>query len=201
MRGDCQSTAATGRMGRMGQLIYSGIASLDGYIADRDGNFDWSAPDEEVHAFVNDLERDVGTYLFGRRMYEVMAVWETLGTAEDPPVIQDFARIWQGADKVVYSSSLATVSTGRTRIERTFSPDAVRELKAGTDGNIGIGGPTLAAAALDAGLVDECRLFLNPVTVGGGLRFLPDGLGLRLELLEEHTFGNGVVYLRYRTLV
>ena len=187
-------------MGRMGQLIYSGIASLDGYIADRDGNFDWSAPDEEVHAFINDLERDVGTYLFGRRMYEVMAVWETLGTAEDPPVIQDFARIWQGADKVVYSSSLATVSTGRTRIERTFSPDAVRELKAGTDGNIGIGGPTLAAAALDAGLVDECQVFVSPVVVGGGLRFFPEGLELNLELLEERRFGNGVMYLRYRSL-
>ncbi len=187
-------------MGRMGQLIYSGIASLDGYVADRNGNFDWSAPDEEVHGFINDLEREAGTCLFGRRMYEVMSAWETMGGAGDPPVIQDFARIWRAAEKVVYSTSLATVATARTRIERTFSPDAVRELKDATDGSLGIGGATLAAAALDAGLVDECRVFLNPVAVGGGLRFLPDGLNLRLELLEERRFGNGVVYLRYRTL-
>jgi dihydrofolate reductase len=187
-------------MGRMGQLIYTGIASLDGYIADRDGNFDWSAPDEEVHAFVNDLEREAGTYLLGRRMYEVMSVWDTLGGADDPPVIQDYARIWQGADKVVYSTTLTTASTDRTRIERTFNPEAVRELKEGSSRGIGIGGATLAAAALDAGLVDECRLFLNPVAVGGGKRYLPDGLNLRLELLEERRFGNGVVYLRYRAL-
>lgn len=186
--------------GRMGQLIYSAIASLDGYVADRHGNFDWSAPDEEVHAFINDLEREVGTYMFGRRMYEVMSVWESMGGAEDPPVIQDYARIWRAADKVVYSTSLATVDTDRTRIERTFSPDAVRELKAATDGRLGIGGATLAAAALDAGLVDECQVFLNPVVVGGGKRFLPDGLDLRLELLEERRFVNGVVYLRYRAL-
>jgi dihydrofolate reductase len=183
----------------MGQLIYSGIASLDGYVADRDGDFSWSEPDEEVHTFVNDLERDVGTYLFGRRMYEVMAVWETLGSGDEPDYIKDFARLWREADKVVYSSSLATVNTARTRIERTFDPAAVRTLKDSTDRDIGIGGATLAAAALQAGLVDECQLFVNPVAVGGGLRFLPDGLNLRLELLEEHTFGNGVVYLRYRT--
>jgi dihydrofolate reductase len=184
----------------MGQLIYSGITSLDGYLADSQGNFDWSAPDEEVHAFVNDLERDAGTYLFGRRMYEVMSVWDTMGGPEDPPVIQDFARIWRGADKVVYSSSLAGATTARTRVERSFNADAVRELKSGTDRNIGIGGATLATAALRAGLVDECQIFLNPVAVGGGLRFLPDGLNLRLDLLDEHRFNNGVVYLRYRCL-
>jgi dihydrofolate reductase len=184
----------------MGQLIYSGIASLDGYVADRDGNFSWSEPDEEVHTFVNDLERGVGTYLFGRRMYQVMSVWETLGSADEPDYIKDFARLWREADKVVYSSSLATVGTARTRIERTFDPDAVRTLKDSTDRDIGIGGATLAAAALKAGLVDECLLFVNPVAVGGGLRFLPDGLNLRLELLEERRFGNGVVYLRYRTV-
>jgi len=184
----------------MGQLIYTGITSLDGYLADSQGNFDWSAPDEEVHAFVNDLERDAGTYLFGRRMYEVMSVWETMGGADDPPVIQDFARIWRGADKVVYSSSLTAAATARTRVERSFNPDAVRELKAGTTRSIGIGGATLAAAALRSGLVDECRIFLNPVAVGGGLRFLPDGLDLRLDLLDERRFGNGVVYLRYRCL-
>jgi dihydrofolate reductase len=184
----------------MAQLIYTGITSLDGYLADSQGNFDWSAPDEEVHAFVNGLERDAGTYLFGRRMYEVMSVWETMGGRDDPPVIQDFARIWRGADKVVYSSSLAAATTARTRVERSFNPDAVRELKAGTERSIGIGGATLAAAALRAGLVDECRIFLNPVVVGGGLRFLPHGLDLRLDLLDERRFGNGVVYLRYRCL-
>jgi dihydrofolate reductase len=184
----------------MGQLIYTGITSLDGYLADSQGNFDWSAPDEEVHAFVNDLERDAGTYLFGRRMYEVMSVWETMGGPDDPPVIQDFARIWRGADKVVYSSSLTAATTARTRVERRFNPEAVRELKAGTERSIGIGGATLAAAALRAGLVDECRIFLNPVAVGGGLRFLPDGLDLRLDLLDERRFSNGVVYLRYGCL-
>ena len=184
----------------MGQLIYSGIISLDGYLADSQGNFDWSAPDEEVHAFVNDLERAAGTYLFGRRMYEVMSIWDTMGGPEDPPVIQDFARIWRGADKVVYSSSLAHATTARTRVERSFNPDAVRELKTGTDRNIGIGGATLAAAALRAGLVDECQIFVNPVAVGGGLRYLPDELNLRLDLVDEHRFGNGVVYLRYRCL-
>jgi dihydrofolate reductase len=182
----------------MGQLIYSGIISLDGYLADSQGNFDWSAPDEEVHAFVNDLERAAGTYLFGRRMSEVMSIWDTMGGPVDPPVIQDFARTWHGADKVVYSSSLSHATTARTRVERSFNPDAVRELKAGTDRNIGIGGATLAAAALRAGLVDECQLFVNPVAVGGGLRYLPDGLNLRLDLLDERRFGNGVVYLRYR---
>jgi dihydrofolate reductase len=187
-------------MGAMGQLIYTGITSLDGYVADSNGNFDWSAPDEEVHAFVNELERDAGTYLYGRRMYEVMSAWETLGGAGDPPVIQDYARIWQGADKVVYSGSLPNPRTARTRVERTFSPDAVRDLKAGTSSSISLGGATLAAAALRAGLVDECRILLNPVAVGGGLRFLPDGLNLGLDLLDERRFGNGVVYLRYRTV-
>ncbi|MDQ0731290.1 dihydrofolate reductase family protein [Arthrobacter sp. B1I2] len=184
----------------MAQLIYSAIMSLDGYTADADGHFDWSAPDEEVHAFINDLERDVGTYLLGRRMYEVMSVWETMGTSEDHPVIQDYARIWQGADKVVYSTSLDTAATPRTRLERDFLPEAVRELKTATDRNISIGGPTLAAHALKAGLVDECQLFITPVAVGGGLRFLPDGLHARLELLEERRFGNGVVYLQYGCL-
>ncbi|WP_426226293.1 dihydrofolate reductase family protein [Pseudarthrobacter sp. DSP2-3-2b1] len=184
----------------MGKLTYHLSASLDGYIADRDGNFDFSQPDEEVHAFVNDLQRDVGTYLFGRNMYEVMKVWETWDTAAEPAVVQDFARIWHGADKVVYSSTLAAASTARTRIERTFDPAAVRELKAGTEGGIGIGGPILASAALQAGLVDECSLFVCPFVVGGGRKYLPDGLNLRLELLEEHAFGSGTVYLRYRVL-
>jgi dihydrofolate reductase len=187
-------------MGRMGKLLYHSSASLDGYVADRQGKFDFSAPDEEVHAFVNDLQRDVGTYLFGRNMYEVMAVWETWDTAAEPAVVQDFARIWQGIDKVVYSTTLPAASTARTRIERTFDPEAVRGLKAGTGRSIGIGGPTLAAAAFRAGLVDECSLFVTPFVVGGGKKYLPDGLNLRLELLEEHTFGSGTVYLRYRVL-
>ncbi|WP_258802956.1 dihydrofolate reductase family protein [Pseudarthrobacter sp. NS4] len=184
----------------MADLIYTGIASLDGYVADRHGNFDWSAPDEEVHAFINYLERDAGTHLYGRRMYEVMSVWETLGGSDDPPVIQDYARIWQAADKIVFSGSLDKPLTARTTIQRAFEPDAIRDLKERTGGSIGLGGATLAASALQAGLVDECRIFLNPVAVGGGLRFLPEGLNLRLELLSERRFGNGVVYLQYRCL-
>lgn len=184
----------------MAQLTYTGITSLDGYVADRNGDFSWSEPNEEVHTFVNDLERDVGTYLFGRRMYGVMSVWETLGSAEEPGYIQDYARIWQAADKIVYSTTLATASTARTRIEPTFNPEAVRQLKESSSREISVGGATLAASALSAGLVDECRLFINPVVVGGGTPYLPDGLGLKLELLEEYRFGNGVVYLRYRTL-
>ncbi|PNI10407.1 deaminase [Arthrobacter sp. AFG7.2] len=184
----------------MAELIYTGITSLDGYVADRNGNFDWSAPDEEVHAFVNDTERDVGTYLLGRRMYEVMQAWETLGSAADPPVIQDYGRIWRAADKIVYSGSLEAPPAARTTLQRSFDPVAVRQLKENATASIGIGGATLAGAALRAGLVDECRIFLNPVAVGGGLRFLPDGLGLRLDLLDERRFRNGVMYLRYRIL-
>ncbi|MGF9649945.1 dihydrofolate reductase family protein [Pseudarthrobacter oxydans] len=184
----------------MAELIYTGIASLDGYVADRHGNFDWSAPDEEVHAFVNDLERDAGTYLLGRRMYEVLSVWETLGGSDDPPVIQDYGRIWRAAEKVVFSTTLDAPLTAKTAVKRSFEPDAIRDLKEGSRGSIGIGGSTLAANALRAGLVDECRVFLNPVAVGGGLRFLPDGLNLRFELQDERRFRNGVVYLSYRTV-
>jgi dihydrofolate reductase len=184
----------------MAQLVYTGITSLDGYIADREGNFSWSEPDEEVHAFVNDLERSVGTYLLGRRMYGVMSVWETWDTENEPPVVQDYARIWQAADKIVYSTSLTKASTPRTRIEPTFNPEAIRQLKESSSGEIAVGGATLAASALSAGLVDECRLFISPVVVGGGKQFLPEGLGLRLDLLEERRFGNGVVFLRYRIL-
>ena len=185
----------------MAKLLYSAIASLDGYVADEDGNFDWAAPDEEVHSFVNDLERPVGTYLYGRRMYDVMAYWETADTvADQPPVAQEFAEIWQAADKVVYSKTLEDVSSARTRIERDFDPEAVRQLKASAERDLTVGGPDLAAQALKAGLVDECQLFLTPVVVGGGTRSLPDNLRLGLELLDEHRFGNGVVYLRYRTI-
>jgi dihydrofolate reductase len=183
----------------MAKLIYSAITSLDGYVADEDGNFDWAEPDEEVHTFVNDLERPVGTYLLGRRMYEVMLYWETIALADHPPFIQDFAAIWQAADKIVYSKTLETVSSARTRIEREFDPDAVRQLKASAGRDITVGGPELAAQAIKAGLVDECHLFLAPIVVGSGKQSLPDNVRLKLELLDERRFGNGVVHLRYRT--
>jgi len=184
----------------MAKLIYSAITSLDGYIADEDGNFDWAAPDEEVHTFVNDLERPVGTYLYGRRMYEVMVAWEMAHTfADQRPVMQDFAKIWQAADKVVYSRTLAAASTTRTRIERDFDPEAVRQLKAAAERDFTVGGPTLGAHAITAGLVDEYHLFVWPVVVGGGKHFLPNRARLQLELLDERRFTNGMVYLRYRT--
>ena len=174
--------------------------SLDGYVADENGNFDWAAPDEEVHAFVNDLERQVGTHLYGRRMYEVMVFWEKADAlADEPPQIKDYAGIWQAAEKVVYSRSLDAVTTARTRLEREFDPEAVRQLKARAERDISVGGPHLAAKAIKAGLVDEYHLFVNPVVVGGGNRALPDGVRVNLELLGEHLFRNGVVYLRYRT--
>ena len=184
----------------MAKLIYSAITSLDGYVVDEEGNFDWAAPDEEVHAFVNDLERPVGTYLYGRRMYDVMAAWEAIHTlAGQPPVMRDFAEIWHGADKIVYSRTLEAVSSARTRIEREFDPEAVRQMKAEADSDISVGGPDLAAQAIRAGLVDEFRVFVTPVVVGGGRHFLPQGVHLRLELLHERRLGVGVVYLRYRT--
>ncbi len=183
----------------MAKLIYSAIASLDGYVADEDGNFDWAVPDEEVHAFVNDLERPVGTYLYGRRMYEVMAVWETDHTlADQSPVMRDFAQIWQAADKIVYSKTLETVSTARTRIERDFDPEAVRQMKARAGRDTIVGGPELAAQAFKAKLVDECHLFVVPMVVGGGKRSLPDNVRMKLELLDERRFGNGMIYLEYR---
>jgi len=184
----------------MAKLIYSAITSLDGYVADRDGNFDWAAPDEEVHTFVNNLERPIGTYLYGRRMYEVMAVWETADfLADQPAVIQDFAKIWRAADKVVYSTTLETVSSARTRIERVFDLEAVRQMKASAIRDISVGGPDLAAAAIKAGLVDECHLFIAPIVVGGGKQSLPDSVRMDIELLDVRRFGNGVVHLHYRT--
>ncbi|HKE99632.1 MAG TPA: dihydrofolate reductase family protein [Actinomycetes bacterium] len=184
----------------MAKLIYSAICSLDGYVADADGNFDWAAPDEEVHAFVNDLERPVGTYLYGRRMYEVLAAWETVDTRGDRRSVQDYAEIWRAADKIVYSTTLATAASARTRIERRFDPEAVRRLKARGGRDLSVGGPDLAAQAIRAGLVDECHLLLVPVVVGGGTPSLPDGVRLRLELLDERRFGNGTVHLHYRIL-
>jgi dihydrofolate reductase len=178
------------------RLIYSAIASLDGYVADEDGGFGWAAPDEEVHSFANDLERGVGTHLYGRRMYEVMVAWETM---DDPaPVMRDFAEIWRAADKVVYSRTLEAPSSARTRIEREFDPAAVRGMKDSLERDIAVGGPDLGAQALAAGLVDECHLFLTPVVVGAGNAALP--AGLRLELLDQRRFGGGVVYLRYRPM-
>jgi len=181
------------------KLIYSAITSLDGYVADEDGNFDWAAPDEEAHRVVNDLERPIGTYLYGRRMYEVMVAWETMHPrADQPPVVQDFAQIWQATDKIVYSTTLETVSGARTRIERDFDLDAVRQMKASVGRDITVGGPELAAQALTAGLVDECHLFVAPIVVGGGTQSLPPKVRLTLDLLDERRFGNGVVHLHYR---
>ena len=184
----------------MPKLIYSAITSLDGYVADEDGNFDWAEPDEEVHTFFNDLERPVGTYLYGRRMYEVMVAWETVHTlADQPPFVQDFAKIWQAADKIVYSRTLETVASARTRIEREFNPEAVRQMKVSAGRDITVGGPDLAAQAIKAGLVDECHLLVAPIVVGGGKQSLPDSVRLKLDLLDERRFGNGMVHLRYRT--
>jgi dihydrofolate reductase len=183
----------------MARLIYSAITSLDGYVADAEGTFDWAAPDEEVHRFVNDVERPIGIHLYGRRMYEVMAYWEAVpNLADQPPFIRDFAEIWRAAEKIVYSRTLETVASARTRIERRFDPDAVRQMKAAAGSDLTVGGAELAAEAINAGLVDEYHLFVTPVVVGGGKRALPDDVRLRLELLNERRFGNGVVYLRYR---
>jgi len=179
-------------------LRYASITSLDGYVADAQGSFDWSVPDEEVHRFVNDRQRRIGTYLYGRRLYEVMVAWETLPTDDQPAVTRDYAEIWRGAEKVVYSTSLQDVASARTRIERSFDAAAMRELKASASRDLLVGGPQLAAAALRAGLVDAIEQLVSPVVVGGGTPFLPDGLQLDLELVDERRFGNGVVHLGYR---
>jgi dihydrofolate reductase len=181
------------------KLSYFAIASLDGYVADEDGNFDWAEPDEEVHAFINDLERSVGTYLYGRRMYETMAAWETdAALAARSELMRDFAQVWQAADKIVYSKTLERAPTARTRIEPAFDPEAVRQMKTSAGSDLTVGGPDLAADAFKAGLVDECHLFVAPIVVGGGKQSLPDDVRLELELLDEHRFGGGMVYLRYR---
>jgi dihydrofolate reductase len=183
----------------MAKLIYAAITSLDGYIEDAVGKFDWAAPDEEVHAFVNDLERPVGTYLYGRRMYETMVFWESPPDLAAQPVVQDFAAIWQVADKIVYSKTLQSVRSAKTRIEHVFDPEAVRQMKATAGRDLTVGGPELAAQAIEAGLVDEYQLFLVPVVVGGGKRSLPgNGVRVNLELLDERRFRNGTVYLHYR---
>lgn len=184
----------------IGKLIYSAIASLDGYVSDVRGNFDWAAPDEEVHAFINDLERPVGTYLFGRRMYETMVFWEDPpDLSAEPPAFQDYAQIWQAADKVVFSRTLTSVTSAKTRLERDFDPEVVHELKETTESDLSVGGPDLAAQASEAGLVDEFAVFFVPVLVGGGHRWLPDlDVHLKLELLDQRRFRSGVVYLHYR---
>jgi dihydrofolate reductase len=185
----------------LGDLVYSSLQSLDGYVADEQGDFGWAAPGDEVHAFVNDLMRPIGTHLFGRRMYEVMEVWERPEEfPELTPATRDFADLWRTADKVVYSRTLESVSTERTRLEREFDPEAVRALKEASEPDLSIGGPGLAAAAFSAGLVDELQLFLAPVVVGGGTPSLPAGVRLDLELVEERRFEGGMAYLRYRTV-
>jgi dihydrofolate reductase len=182
----------------MAALIYSVIASLDGYTVDADGRFDWAEPADDVHAHINEAQRSFGTHLYGRRLYQTMSAWQTFGTDPgDPPVTRDFGEIWRAADKIVYSATLDEVSTPRTRLERSFQPEAVRALKDAADADLLIGGATLAADALRAGLVDECRIYVAPVVVGGGTRWLPAGIRLRLELLDEHRFASGMAYLGY----
>ncbi|NTU72036.1 MAG: dihydrofolate reductase family protein [Coriobacteriia bacterium] len=183
----------------MGKLIYSMLESLDGYVSDAAGRFDWAMPDEQVHAFANELERTVGTYLYGRRMYEIMIAWETLGLDDgEPPIISEFAQAWRAADKVVYSTTLDAPSSARTRLERAFDPESIRTLKSESPRDISVSGPGLAAAAIGAGLVDHYAFFVFPVIVGGGTRTLPDGFRRDLELVEERRFDNGVVYVNYR---
>ncbi len=184
------------------KLIYSAIASLDGYIEDKHGNFEWAAPDDEVHAFINDLERPIGTYLYGRRMYETMVYWETVGTGGDEsPASRDFAKLWRAAEKIVYSKTLQTPASARTRIERAFEPAAIKKLKESSTRDITVGGAELGGQGLAAGLVDECHLFLGPIVVGGGKRALPDDVRVPLELLDEHRFRSGVVHLHYKVSV
>ena len=186
----------------MARLIYTAIASLDGYIEDREGTFDWAMPDEEVHAFVNDLDRPIGTYLYGRRMYETMVFWETASSeADEPTVFGDYAGVWRAAEKIVYSRALETVSSARTRIEREFDPDAIRQLKENATADVAVGGAQLAGQAIAAGLVDDYHLFLNPILVVGGKRALPDNAHAQLELVDERRFRNGVAHLHYRVSV
>ena len=182
----------------MGRLRYTCITSLDLFVNDEQGSFEWAAPDQDVHACVNDLERDVGTYLYGRRMYEVMRFWATVADGNADLIGRDYARIWRRADKIVYSRSLHEVATARTRLEETFDLDAVRAFVAANDRDVSVGGPTLAAVALAADLVDDVHLFLHPIVVGGGTRALPDGIRSQLELVDERRFACGVVHLHYQ---
>jgi dihydrofolate reductase len=195
----CTTNLGGGRI--MAKLIYSTIMSVDGYVADQDGGFEWAVPDEETHTFINELQRDVGTYLYGRRLYEVMAAWEDEEAfAGEPSYIRDFARIWRSAEKVVYSNTLNFVSSSRTRIERDFNPGQVRELKSGAGGDLTVGGPELAALAFRARLVDECHIFIAPIILGGGKESFSDGYRVDLQLLDEHRFENGMTHFHFRTL-
>jgi dihydrofolate reductase len=183
----------------MARLVYAALTSLDGYVADERGNFDWAAPSDEVHAFVNDLQRPIGTHLYGRRLYEVMRAWETMHTLPDQPaVVLDFAASWEAAEKVVYSRTLEAVSTARTRLERAFDPEEIRRMKLTSEWDLLIGGPELDAQAVAASLVDDVHLFLTPVIVGGGTRALPDHVRLDLELVDERRFADGTVYMHHR---
>jgi dihydrofolate reductase len=182
----------------MAKLVYAALASLDGYIEDADGGFAWAEPNQEVHRFANDLEKELGTYLYGRKMYEVMSVWEEEQPPDRPAYEHEFGEIWRAADKIVYSRTLEEASTARTRIEREFDPEAVRRMKEEADRDLGVSGPNLAASAFRAGLVDECHLLLWPVIIGGGKPALPDGVRLNLELVDQRRFGNGVVHLHHR---
>ncbi|MDX6699641.1 MAG: hypothetical protein QOE65_3038 [Solirubrobacteraceae bacterium] len=182
----------------MAKLIYSAITSLDGYIEDEHGGFGWAKPDEQVHTFANNLERPIGTHLYGRRMYETMVFWETASTSGEPAVFRDYAELWRATDKIVYSRTLETVSSARTRIEREFDPDAICTLKRTAAADISVGGSELAGQALAAGLVDELHLLLCPIIVGGGKPALPDHVWTGLELIDERRFQCGVVYASYR---
>lgn len=184
----------------MARLIYGPLTSLDGFVADENGNFDWAAPDEEVHASINDLQRTIGTLLLGRRMYEVLVAWETMPTEGEPDVIRDFAELWHATDKIVFSTTLKTPTSDRTRIETGFDADAIRRLKASAAKDISIGGPHLAAEAFGAGLVDKVYMYLAPVVIGAGNRALPEGLRVNLELQDERRFGSGFVLLQYSVL-
>jgi dihydrofolate reductase len=185
----------------LGKLIYAAITSLDGYIEDEHGDFSWGEPDEEVHGFINDLQRSVGIYLYGRKLYEVMAVWETISSDEQPSVMGDFADIWRAAEKIVYSKTIETPTTAKTRIERDFDIESVRALKRSSDADLTVGGADLATHAFKAGLIDECHLFLAPIVVGGGRRALPNNVRLELELKDERRFDSGFIYLRYSRAV
>jgi dihydrofolate reductase len=181
------------------KLIYSNIASLDGYVEDEDGTFGWAEPNEKVHAYINELVRPIGTFLYGHRLYEVMAAWETLNSAGQPRLMQDFAEIWRAAEKIVYSKTLDTATTAKTLIERDFDTGVIRRMKMEAERDISVGGPGLAATAFKTELIDECHLFLVPIIVGGGKQALPRGVRVELELLNERRFGNGTVYVHYRT--
>jgi len=181
----------------MSTLIYSAITSLDGYVADTNGNFDWAQPDEEVHTFINDMEKPIGTYLYGRKMYETMAVWETMPLHDEPDCMRDFAHIWKAADKIVYSKTLKTVSGPKTQIKINFDAQEIKRLKQIESSDLAIGGPHIAAVAIKAGVVDEYHQFIAPVIIGAGNAWLPNNVHINLELVDEKRFPSGFIYLRY----